>query len=190
MWFYKTPYKSWQKPTSFWQHFPMSPYGSSSKTYYTSWLDAWKISACSPSKQSLFDRFWVWSWSWSWSWSQFVWEEQTQDATSSDYELIKLGLNTLKYCSRKDTSCTINTNAYFQQIPSIMNPWRVWNSEFMGGRIAQWVAFSLPTQQPRVRFSAFPKFYFLRKLTLSILPRLINSTALLSVKWTVYLEAW
>ena len=31
------------------------------------------------------------------------------------------------------------------------------------GRIAQWIAFSLPTQRPRVRFSAFPKIYFLRK---------------------------
>ena len=26
----------------------------------------------------------------------------------------------------------------------------------MGGRIAQWIAFSLRTQRPRVRFSAFP----------------------------------
>ena len=42
------------------------------------------------------------------------------------------------------------------------------------GRIAQWIAFS--HKVARVRFSAFPKIYFLRKFNLSMLPRLIDSS--------------
>ena len=34
----------------------------------------------------------------------------------------------------------------------------------LGGRIAQWIAFLLHSQQPRVWFSVFPKTYFLRNL--------------------------
>ena len=45
--------------------------------------------------------------------------------------------------------------------------------------------FFFPFFRPQVRFSAFPKIYILRKLILSMLLRLIDSTTLLSVKWTV-----
>ena len=47
------------------------------------------------------------------------------------------------------------------------------------------VELALRTQWPRVPFSAFPKIYLLRKFILSMLMRLIKSTALLSIKQTV-----
>ena len=46
--------------------------------------------------------------------------------------------------------------------------------------MAQRIAFSLCNQRPWVRFSALPE-----KLILSMLLRFIDSTSLLSIKWTV-----
>ena len=50
------------------------------------------------------------------------------------------------------------------------------SSKNQGGRIAQWIAFSLNTQRPWVQFSAFPKIFFLQKFNLSMLPRSIGSS--------------
>ena len=50
----------------------------------------------------------------------------------------------------------------------------------LGGCIAQWIAFLLLTQQPRVWFSAFPRFF----RNFLMLLRFINSSALLRA-WTV-----
>ena len=50
----------------------------------------------------------------------------------------------------------------------------------LGGCIAQWIAFLLLTQRPRVWFSAFPRFF----RNFLMLLRFINSSALLRA-WTV-----
>ena len=50
------------------------------------------------------------------------------------------------------------------------------------GGIAQWIAFLLPTQRPRVGFMVFPKIYFLYKFINWMLLRFIYSKLLR--EWT------
>ena len=50
-------------------------------------------------------------------------------------------------------------NAQLKEVIESLTPK---GKQICGGHIAQWIAFSLPTQRPRVRFSAFPKIYFLQ----------------------------